>query len=437
MRARGAKITDIVVLVVAADDGVMPQTVEAIHHANAAAVPIVVAVNKIDKPEANVDRVKGALGDHNLIPEAWGGKTIFAEVSAKQNIGLTHFLDMLLLQAEVMELTANPGRPMTGTLLEANLDRSRGPVATVLVQEGTLKVGDAFVAGTCYGRVRALFDDEGHKVDQAGPSCPVSVIGLNSVPDAGDSFVVVLDERMAKEVANGRAQRRRLSSLASDKKMTLADLHATLQQGSTKVLKVILKADVHGSAEAVKGAIEKLSSDIVRINVLHVGVGGITESDVLLAAASDAIVIGFNVRPDPKGRSLAEREQVDVRLYTIIYEVVADLKKAMDGLLDPVFKERVLGRVEVRQVFIIPKVGTVIGGYVSDGTITRASSGVRLLRDQTVVYEGKLGSLRRFKDDVREVATGYECGLSIENFSDVKVGDVIEAYVMDRVPVSA
>ncbi len=433
MRARGAKITDIVVLVVAADDGVMPQTVEAIHHAQAAGVPIVVAVNKIDKPEANIDRVKGALGDHGLIPEEWGGKTIFAEVSAKQNIGLSHFLEMLLLQAEVMELTANPSRPMRGTLLEANLDRSRGPVATVLVQDGVLKVGDAFVTGTSYGRVRAMFDDEGHKVDRAGPSSPVAVIGLNSVPDAGDSFVVVDDERTAKEVANNRAQRRRLSSLASDKKMTLADLHSVLQQGSTKVLKVILKADVHGSAEAVRGSIEKLSTDTVQINVLHAGVGGITESDVLLASASGAIVIGFNVRPDPTGRKVAEREQVDIRLYTIIYEVVADLKKAMEGLLDPTFKERILGRVEVRQVFTITKVGTVIGGYVSDGVATRTSSGVRVLRDSVVVYEGKLSSLRRFKDDVREVATGYECGLSIENFNDVKVGDVIEVYIMDKI----
>jgi translation initiation factor IF-2 len=433
MRARGAKITDIVVLVVAADDGVMPQTVEAIHHAQAAGVPIVVAVNKIDKPEANIDRVKGALGDHALIPEEWGGKTIFAEVSAKQNIGLSHFIEMLLLQAEVMELTANPSRPMRGTLIEAKLDRSRGPVATVLVQDGTLKVGDAFVTGTSYGRVRAMFDDEGHKVDQAGPSSPVAVIGLNSVPDAGDSFVVVDDERTAKEVANGRMQRRRLSALASDKKMTLADLHSVLQQGKTKGLKVILKADVHGSAEAVKGSIEKLSSDIVQVNVLHVGVGGITESDVLLASASGAIVIGFNVRPDPTGRKVAEREQVDVRLYTIIYEVVADLRKAMEGLLDPTFKERVLGRVEVRQVFTITKVGTVIGGYVSDGVATRTSSGIRVLRDSVVVYEGKLSSLRRFKDDVREVATGYECGLSIENFNDVKVGDVVEIYIMDKI----
>jgi translation initiation factor IF-2 len=436
MRARGAKITDIVVLVVAADDGVMPQTVEAIHHAQAAGVPIVVAVNKIDKPEANIDRVKGALGDHALIPEEWGGKTIFAEVSAKQNIGISHFLEMLLLQAEVMELTANPSRPMKGTLLEAKLDRSRGPVATVLVQDGMLKVGDAFVAGTSYGRVRAMFDDEGHKVDQAGPSTPVAVIGLNSVPDAGDSFVVVDDERTAKEVANGRLQRRRLSTLASDKKMTLADLHSILQQGSTKVLKVILKADVHGSAEAVRGSIEKLGTDSVQINVLHVGVGGITESDIMLAAASGAIVIGFNVRPDPTGRKVAEREQVDVRLYTIIYEVVADLKKAMDGLLDPTFKERVLGRVEVRQVFTITKVGTVIGGYVSDGVVTRGSSGIRVLRDSVVVYEGKLSSLRRFKDDVREVATGYECGLSIENFNDVKVGDVVEVYIMDKVVIA-
>jgi len=433
MRARGASVTDIVVLVVAADDGVMPQTLEAIDHARAAGVPIVVAVNKIDKPEANVERVKGVLAEQGLLPEEWGGKTIYAEVSAKKKLGLDHFLEMLLLQAEVMELTANPEKGMVGVIIEARMDRGRGPVATVLVREGTLRVGDIFVTGTCFGRVRALVNDEGCKVEQAGPSTPVEVIGLTGVPQAGDTFVVVADEHVAKSVAGQRMQRQRIAQLSIRKKITLEDLHESLKQGSVKELTLILKADVQGSVEAVRASLEKLSSPRVKLRVIHGGVGGVTESDVLLAAASNAIIIGFNVRPEPNGRDLAERENVDIRLYTIIYDAIADVKAAMEGLLDPTFKERTLGRVDVRQVFTIPKVGAVAGGYVLDGVITRNSVGARVLRDHVVIYEGKLASLRRFKDDVKEVASGYECGLGIENFNDIKVGDVIEVYTRDKI----
>ena len=434
MRARGAKVTDIVVLVVAADDGVMPQTVEAIDHARAAEVPIVVAVNKIDKPEANVERVKGALAERGLVPEAWGGKTIYVEVSAKKKLGLEHFLEMLLLQAEMMELTANPTRPMRGVIIEAHLDRGRGPIATVLVQEGVLKVGVAFVTGVCFGRVRALVSDRGQKVDEAMPSSPVQVIGLEGVPQAGDSFLVVPDDRTAKEIAYQRMQRlRAASSAVTDKKMTLADLSAGLEQGKAKELPVIVKADVQGSLEAILSALDKLVSPPVRLRVVHASIGGITESNILLAAAARAIVIGFNVRPEPKGRDLAEREQVDVRLYTVIYDIIADITATIEGLLDPTLKERVLGRVEVRQTFAIPKVGTIAGGYVVEGTIQRAGAGARILRDSVVVYDGKIASLRRFKNDVREVSEGYECGIGIENFNDIKVGDVIEVYTQDRV----
>ena len=434
MRARGAKVTDIVVLVVAADDGVMPQTIEAIDHARAAEVPIIVAINKIDKPEANVERVKGALAELGLVPEAWGGKTIYAEVSAKKKLGLEHFLEMLLLQADVMELTTNPTRPMSGIIIEAHLDRGRGPVATVLVQEGVLKVGAFFVTGTCSGRVRALVSDMGRKVDEAGASSPVQVIGLEGVPQAGDSFLVVPDDRTAKEIANNRMQRyRAAASIPTDRKITCVDLTTGLEQEKVRELSIIVKADVQGSLEAICGALDKLHSPAVRLRIVHTGIGGITESNVLLATAARAIIIGFNVRPEPKGRDLAEREQVDVRLYTVIYDAIADITSAIEGLLDPTFKERVLGRVEVRQVFAIPKVGTIAGGYVVEGTIQRASTGARVLRDSKVVYDGKLGSLRRFKNDVREVAEGYECGIGIENFNDIKVGDVIEVYTQDRI----
>lgn len=433
MRARGAKVTDIVILVVAADDGVMPQTIEAIHHAKAAGVPLIVAMNKIDKPEANPDRVKNALSEHGLISEAWGGDTIMVEVSAKKKTGLDTLLEMILLQSEVLELKADPHRQAKGTVIEAKIERGRGPVATVLVQSGTLKVGDVYVVGTFSGRVRALLDDRGVKAQQAGPSIPVEVIGLPGVPSAGDVFQVVSDERVAREIAEERAQKRRAAELVGPAKVSLDDLFAKIQEGSVKELAIVIKTDVQGSSEALAGSVEKLSTEAVKLRVIHNGVGGVMESDVLLAAASRAIIIGFNVRPEPKAASLAEQQGVDIRLYTIIYDAIADIKAAMEGLLEPTLKERTLGRAEVRQVFTIPKAGTVAGSYVVDGTISRASAGVRVIRDSVVVYQGKLGSLRRFKDDVREVQQGYECGLSVENFNDVKVGDIIEAYAIDKI----
>jgi translation initiation factor IF-2 len=434
MRARGAKITDIVILVVAADDGVMPQTVEAISHATAANVPIIVAINKIDKPGSNIDRVKHALAEHSLIPEAWGGQTIFVEVSAKQKLGLDTLLEMILLQAEVLELRANPSRMAKGAVVEARLERGRGPVATVLVQSGTLRIGDAFVVGTFSGRVRALVSDTGAKVLEAGPSVPVEVNGLPGVPAAGDQFVVVADERVAREVAEDRLQKQRTTELAAGSgRVTLDDLYARIKEGDVKELPLVIKSDVQGSAEALSDAVQKLSTAAVKLRVIHSGVGGITETDVLLASASRAIIIGFNIRPEPKAAALAEREGVDIRLYTIIYDAIADIRAAMEGLLEPTLKERVLGRAEVRQVFTIPKAGTIAGSYVVDGTISRASEGVRIIRDHVVVYEGKLGSLRRFKDDVREVQQGYECGIGVENFSDVKPNDILEVYTVDKV----
>ena len=433
MRSRGAKITDIVILVVAADDGVMPQTIEAINHAKAAGVPLIVAMNKIDKPTANPDRVKNALSEYGLISEAWGGDTIMVEVSAKQKTGLDTLLEMILLQAEVLELKADPHRQAKGTVIEAKIERGRGPVATVLVQSGTLRVGDAYVVGTFSGRVRALISDRGEKTQQAGPSIPVEVIGLPGVPSAGDVFHVVSNERVAREIAEERAQKRRAAELAGPAKVSLDDLFAKIKEGSVKELPIVIKADVQGSSEALAGAVEKLSTDAVKLRVIHNGVGGIMESDVLLAAASRAIIIGFNIRPEPKATALAEQQGVDIRLYTIIYDAIADIKAAMEGLLEPTLKERVLGRAEVRQVFTIPKIGAVAGAYVVDGTISRSSVGVRVIRDNVVVYQGKLGSLRRFKDDVREVQQGYECGLSIENFNDVKAGDIVEAYAIDKI----
>jgi translation initiation factor IF-2 len=433
MRARGAKVTDIVILVVAADDGVMPQTVEAIHHAKAAGVSLIVAINKIDKPGANPDRVKNALSEHGLISEAWGGETIMVEVSAKQKVGLDTLLEMILLQAEVLELKADPHRQARGTVIEAKIERGRGPVATVLVQSGTLKVADAYVVGSFSGRVRALINDRGEKAQQAGPSIPVEVIGLPGVPSAGDVFHVVSNERVAREIAEERAQNRRAAELTGTAKVSLDDLFAKIQEGSVKELPIVIKADVQGSSEALAGAVEKLSTQAVKLRVIHNGVGGIMESDVLLAAASRAIIIGFNIRPEPKATALAEQQGVDIRLYTIIYDAIADIKAAMEGLLEPTLKERVLGRAEVRQVFTIPKIGAVAGAYVVDGMISRSSAGVRVIRDNVVVYQGKLGSLRRFKDDVREVQQGYECGLSVENFNDVKTGDIVETYAIDKI----
>ena len=433
MRGRGAKITDIVILVVAADDGVMPQTIEAINHARAASVPMIVAINKIDKPGANSDRVKNALSEHGLISESWGGDTIMVEVSAKEKTGLDTLLEMILLQSEVLELKADPHRSAKGVVVEAKLERGRGPVATVLVQSGTLRVGDVFVVGIVSGKVRALITHTGAKVQEAGPSIPVEVAGLPGVPSAGDVFQVVKDERVAREIAEDRAHKQRTADLSGSAKVTLDDLFAKIKEGSVKELALVIKSDVQGSAEALTAGVEKLATAAVKLRVIHSGVGGITESDVLLAAASNAIVVGFNVRPEPKASALAEQQGVDVRLYTIIYDAMAEIKAAMEGLLEPTLKERTLGRAEVRQVFTVSKAGVIAGAYVVDGTITRTAVGVRVLRDNVVAYEGKLGSLRRFKDDVREVQQGYECGISVENFNDIKAGDIIEAYAVDKI----
>jgi translation initiation factor IF-2 len=433
MRGRGAKITDIVILVVAADDGVMPQTIEAINHARAASVPIIVAINKIDKPGANSDRVKNALSEHGLISESWGGDTIMVEVSAKEKTGLDTLLEMILLQSEVLELKADPHRMAKGVVVEAKLERGRGPVATVLVQSGTLRVGDVFVVGVFSGKVRALIAHTGAKVLAAGPSIPVEVAGLPGVPSAGDVFQVVKDERVAREIAEDRAHKQRTTDLSGSAKVTLDDLFAKIKEGSVKELALVIKSDVQGSAEALTASVEKLATAAVKLRVIHSGVGGITESDVLLAAASNAIVIGFNVRPEPKALALAEQQGVDIRQYTIIYDAMTEIKAAMEGLLEPTLKERILGRAEVRQVFTVSKSGVIAGAYVVDGTITRAAVGVRVLRDNVVAYEGKLGSLRRFKDDVREVQQGYECGISVENFNDIKAGDIIEAYAIDKI----
>src|SRR5713226_528336 len=432
MRARGAQVTDLVILVVAADDGVMPQTVEAINHARAAEVPIIVAINKIDRPEANLERVKRGLSEHGLISEDWGGDAVFAPVSAKTHEGIPHLLEMLLLQADILELKANPDKLARGTIVEAKLDRGRGPVATVLVQEGTLRVGDTFVCGGNYGRVRAMIDDQGRKVDAAPPSFPAEILGLQGVPQAGDSFVAVADESKARQIAEFRQSKQRETELVKTSKVSLEELYDQIKSGDVKELRVVLKADVQGSVEALTEALSRMSTDEVKLRVIHGSVGGITESDILLAAASNAIVIGFNVRPESKGAALAAKEGVDVRLYTIIYEAVADVRAAMEGMLEPVYREQIQGRVEIRQTFNIQGVGTIAGCYVTEGKVQRGSL-IRLLRDQVVVHEGKLASLKRFKDDVRAVASGYECGLAVEGFQDIKQGDVIEAY--ERVPV--
>jgi len=433
MRARGAQVTDIVILVVAADDGVMPQTREAISHAKAAGVPIIVAINKIDKPEAKPDRVKQELSEFELIPEEWGGQTIFCEVSAKKKLGLEHLLEMILIQADVLELKANPNKMSRGTIIEAKLDKGRGPVATVLVQSGTLKGGDIFVTGMQFGRVRALINDKGERTEQAGPSVPVEVIGFSGVPLAGDRFLVLEEERKARLIAETRQAKQRTTEMANMKKVTLEDLHSQIQEGMVKELNIVIKADVSGSAGAIVDSLEKLSTAAVKLKVIHSSVGAITETDVMLAAASNAIIIGFSVRPEPKATDLAQREGVDIRLYNIIYNAIDDIKAAMEGLLEPTLKERILGRAEVRQTFHVSKIGTIAGSYVIDGVMTRQNDGVRVLRDNVLVYEGKLHSLKRFKDDVREVQSGYECGIGVENFNDIKVGDVIEAFVIDKV----
>lgn len=433
MRSRGAGVTDVAVLVVAADDGVMPQTIEAINHAKLADVPIIVAMNKMDKPDANPDRIKQQLTDHGLVPEDWGGDTIIVPVSALQREGLDDLLEMILLVAELRELKANPDRRARGVVIEAQLDRHRGPVATVLVQKGTLRAGDAIVVGTAAGRVRALIDDQGEQVQEAGPAMPVEVLGLDEVPAAGDELIALENERDARELAQRLREEVREQAIQRPARANLEELFKQIQQGETKELPIVLKGDVQGSVEALKASLLKLSTDEVKVNVVHAAVGGITESDVILANAANAIIIGFNVRPDTSARKAAERDQVDMRMYRVIYEAIEEVEQALVGLLDPVYKEVVLGRAEVRQTFRTPTAGTVAGCYVTDGKIERGAS-VRVIRDGIVVHEGEMGSLRRFKDDVREVAQGFECGIGIERFNDIKEGDVIEAYRMEEVP---
>ncbi len=432
MRSRGAKATDIVVLVVAADDGVMPQTLEAIDHAHAAEVPIIVAVNKIDKPDALPDRVKKQLADRGLVPEEWGGKTVFVDVSAKKKTNLNLLMEMIGLVADLGELKATPERAATGVVLEAKLDRGRGPVATVLVQNGTLNAGDNFVVGNVYGKVRAMFDDRSAQLKTAPPSTPVEIIGMESLPQAGDQFVVVADRDKARGISEYREQKSREAALAKSSRVSLEGLAEQIKAAGTKELNVILKGDVQGSVEVITDLLTKLSNDKVRLKLLRSGVGAITETDVLLASASNAIIIGFNVRPERKAQEIAEQEKVDIRLHSIIYELQDEIKRAMSGLLEPTYKEHYQGRAEVLNVFRIPKVGTVAGCRVSDGLIKRDSE-VRLLRDNVQVFKGKVGSLLRFKDDASQVTNGMECGISISNYGDIKVGDVIEAFATERI----
>jgi len=436
MRARGAKVTDIVVLVVAADDGVMPQTIEAIDHAKAAGVPIIVAINKIDKPEAQPERIKQQLADRGLLAEDWGGETVMVPVSAKAKTNLDLLLEMILLVTDMLDLKANPDRPAVGSVLEANLDRGRGPVATVLVRNGTLRTGDYFICGSVFSKVRALYDDRGNSVKDAGPSMPVEVLGLDSLPEVGDTFQVVTDTAKAKQIVLYRESKAREAAMAKTSRMTLEKLHEHLREGEVKELNIILKTDVGGSAEVLSDTLQKLSTDKVRIRVLRSAVGAINESDVLLASTSDAIVIGFNVRPERNATALAEDEKVDIRLHTIIYDLVDEIKRAMVGMLEPVFKEVYRGRAEVREVFRISKVGTVAGCMVLDGVITRDSQ-IRLLRDNIVVHTGRIETLKRFKNDVSEVKNGFECGIAIANYNDLKPGDIIEAYITERVAPEA
>jgi translation initiation factor IF-2 len=432
MRARGAKVTDIVVIVVAADDGVMPQTLEAVDHAKAANVPIIVAVNKIDKPDAQPDRVKQQLSDRGLAPEEWGGSTVFVEVSAKKRQNLDALLEMICLVADIQNLKATPDRSAVGTVIEAKLDRGRGAVATVLVQNGTLKNSDSFIMGNTFGKIRAMFDDRGRSIDVAGPSTPVEILGLESMPDAGDTFLVVADRDKAKAVSQFRKMREREATLAKSSRVSLEGLAEQIKQAGVKELPLILKGDVTGSVEVLADSLQKMSTEKVRIKVIHTGVGAITESDILLASASNAIIIGFNVRPERKGADLAEQEGVEIRLHSIIYELQDEIRKAMLGLLDPVFKENYLGKAEVLNIFRIPKIGTIAGCRVTDGVLRRDAD-IRLSRGDEQVYKGKLGSLKRFKDDVREVTSGMECGIGIANFNDIQVGDQIEAFVTERV----
>ncbi|GAM15563.1 translation initiation factor IF-2 [Mesobacillus selenatarsenatis] len=432
MRARGAKITDITILVVAADDGVKPQTVEALNHAKAANVPIIVAVNKMDKPTANPDRVMQELTEYGLVPEAWGGETVFVPISALTGEGLDNLLEMILLVGEVEEYKANPNRNAIGTVIEAQLDKGRGSVATLLVQNGTLKIGDPIVVGNTFGRVRAMVSDVGRRVKEAGPSAPVEITGLNDVPQAGDRFVVFDDEKTARQVGEIRSQQAVQAQRSEKARVSLDTLFEHMKQGEMKDLNLIIKADVQGSVEALAAALQKLDVEGVNVRIIHTGVGAINESDITLAAASNGIVIGFNVRPDNNAKRAAESESVDIRLHRIIYKVIEEIESAMKGMLDPVYAEKIIGQAEVRQTFKVSKIGTIAGSYVTDGKITR-DSGVRLIRDGVVIFEGEVDALKRFKDDAKEVAQGYECGITIKNFKDVKEGDVIEAYIMEEV----
>ena len=432
MRARGAQVTDIVILVVAADDGIMPQTVEAINHAKAANVPIIVAINKMDRETANPERVKQQLTEHGLVSEEWGGDTICVPVSAKTQMGLDSLLEMVLLEADVLELKANPNRLAKGTIIEAELDKGRGPIATVLVQNGTLKIGDTIVAGTAYGRVRAMVDDKGKRVAKAGPSQPVEVLGFSEVPAAGDILNVAEIDKLSRQVAEERRDKQKAEQLKNLSKVSLDDLFSQIAEGQIKDLNIIVKADVQGSVEAVKQALEKLSNDEVRVRCIHGGVGAITGSDIMFASASNAIIIGFNVRPDAAARAAAEKEKVDMRLYRIIYNAIEDIEKAMKGMFKPVYEENTLGRISVRDTFKVSGVGTIAGAYVQDGKVTRNAQ-IRVVRDGIVIHEGKIASLKRFKDDAKEVAAGYECGIGIENFNDIREGDTIEAFEMVEV----
>ncbi len=436
MRARGAAVTDLVILVVAADDGVMPQTREAMDHAQAAGVPLMVAINKIDKPNANPDRVKQQLSDLGLVPEDWGGKTVFCQVSAKKREGLDLLLEMVLLVSDLLELKANPGRAGTGTVLEAKIDKGKGPVAHVLVQNGSVSIGDSFVAGAVYGKVRAMLDDRAHKVKKVGPSSPVEILGLTSLPQAGDQFQVFADTIKARQISEFRQQKLRERDLLTTARLTLDQLHQKIKEGSVKELPLVLKADVQGSVEVLTGSLTKLSTEKVKVRIIHAGAGAITETDVNLASASNAVIIGFNVRPERMAQDLAEKENIDIRLHTVIYNITDEIKKAIEGLLEPTFKEVVLGHAEVRDIFKVPKVGAVAGCYITDGKILRTSQ-ARLLRDHVVIFEGKIGSLRRFKDDVAEVKEGFECGIGVANYNDVRVGDIIEAFTMERVAPTA
>ncbi|MDE2322345.1 MAG: translation initiation factor IF-2 [candidate division NC10 bacterium] len=432
MRARGAQATDIVVLVVAADDGVMPQTLEAISHAKDAGVPILVAINKIDKPGADPNRVMQQLAEQGLVSEEWGGQTIYVEVSAKKKIGIDHLLEMLLLLAEIQELKANPHRAAKGVIIEAELDRGRGPVATVLVQQGTLKVGDVIVAGLHSGRVRAMNNEKGKRVQLAGPATPVEVLGLSGVPMAGDTFVVVSDERKGRQIALSRQQKHREEMIVSKHRVTLEDLHRRIQEGEVKELRMIIKGDVQGSIGPFRESLGRIGTDAVRLKVIHASVGAITETDVMLASASNAVIVGFHVRPEPKAQKLAEQEGVEIRLYTVIYDAINEIRQAMEGLLEPKYIERSIGRVEVRQVFAVPKIGAIAGSMVVEGKVARDSQ-VRLIRDGKVVHKGRVGSLRRFKEDVREVQSGFECGVGLMNFNDIKVGDILEVFELESV----